>query len=156
MLSHLLSHPNPSSSEELPIAISYLTCLEMVLGDSIINYMSRVHCISQSMQGVLMDKIIPLFTIESLDHDRYPGVKIWYLACDPALVNSNRLDISGILYREETRHQSLGLPISTNPATVNHVSDAQSQPPLTGRPQPRPIQPTTSPTDYPPPRGVPW
>ena len=76
MLSHLLSHPNPSSSEELPIAISYLTCLEIGIGESIIDYMARVCGISQQMQGVTMGKIIPLFAIASLDHNRYPGVNI--------------------------------------------------------------------------------
>ena len=75
MISHLLTHLNPSSSENLPFAISYLTCLDMVLGESSIDYMLRVRGISQLMQGVTMDKIIPLFDIASLDHDCYPDMK---------------------------------------------------------------------------------
>ena len=70
MLSHLLTHLNLSSSENLLLAIPDLTRLEMGLGESSINYMSLVRDISQRMQGITMDKIIPLFSIASLDHDR--------------------------------------------------------------------------------------
>ena len=75
MLSSLLTHINPSSNEKLLLAISDLTCLEMRLGDSSIDYMLRVCGIAQRMQGVTIDRIIPLFIIASLDHERYPGVK---------------------------------------------------------------------------------
>ena len=75
MLSSLLTHLNPSSNRNLPLVISDLTRLEMRLGKSSIDYMSRVRGISQIMQGVTIDHIIPLFDIASLDHDRYPGVK---------------------------------------------------------------------------------
>ena len=75
MLSHLLTRLKPHSSENLLPEISYLTRLEMGLGESIIDYMSRVSVISQRMQGITMDKIIPLFAIASMYHDRYPGVK---------------------------------------------------------------------------------
>ena len=83
IISHLLNHLNPSSSENLLLAISYLTCLEIGIGESIIDYMARVCGISQQMQGVTMGKIIPLFAIASLDHNRYPGVKIRYLSGNP-------------------------------------------------------------------------
>ena len=46
MISHLLTHLNPSSSENILLAISYLTRLEMVLGELSINYMSCVRSIS--------------------------------------------------------------------------------------------------------------
>ena len=49
MFSHLLTHLNPSSSENPILTISDLTCLEMGLGESGINYMSRVCSISQCM-----------------------------------------------------------------------------------------------------------
>ena len=75
----------------------------MELGESSIDYMSRAHGISQRMQGITMDKMIPLFTIASLDHDRYPGVNIRYLAGDPALVNCNLLDLIGLISSKETR-----------------------------------------------------
>ena len=42
MIYHLLAHLNPSSSENLLLEISDLTCLEMGLGESIIEYMPRV------------------------------------------------------------------------------------------------------------------
>ena len=104
----------------------------MKFGDTSINYMSRVHGIPQRMRVVSMDRIIPLFTILVLNHDCYPDVKSRYLAGDPALVNCNLLYLSVILSIEETMQQALGLLISTPPATANHVSDAQTQPQLTG------------------------
>ena len=42
MLSHLLTHLNPSTNENLLLAISDLTRLEMGLDKSSIDYMSRV------------------------------------------------------------------------------------------------------------------
>ena len=67
MISHLLPHLNPSSSKKNLLAISYLTCLEMGLGESSIGYMLRVRGMYQRMKGITMDKIIPLFAIVSLD-----------------------------------------------------------------------------------------
>ena len=87
MRSSLLTNLNPSSNENLILAISDLTSLEMILGKSSIGYMSRVRGIAQRMQGVTIDHIIPLFAIASLDHEMYPGVKNRYLAGDTALVN---------------------------------------------------------------------
>ena len=149
MLSHLLTRLNPSYSEKILLTISYLTHLDMGLGKSSMDYMSRIRSISHQIQWFVIDKIIPLFSIASLDCDRYPGLKIRYLTGDPAQVNCNLLDLSGILSRKNPRLQALGLPISTPPSMVNRVSEAQAQPPLMGRPQPRPIHPppTTSPTD---------
>ena len=46
MIFHLFTHLNPSSSENILLEISYLTRLEMVLGELSINYMSRVRSIS--------------------------------------------------------------------------------------------------------------
>ena len=102
MLPLLLTHRNPSSSENLLLAISDLTCLKMRLGESSINYMSRVRGISKRMQGITIERIIPIFSIASLDHERYPGVKIHYLAGDAVLLNCDLLKLSGLLSSEET------------------------------------------------------
>ena len=75
MLSSLLTHLNSSSSEKLLLVIPDLTCLEMRLGESIIDYMLRVLGISQRMQGIKIELSIPIFAIFSIDHDCYPGVK---------------------------------------------------------------------------------
>ena len=83
MLLHLLTHLNPSSSENPLLTISDINRLEMGLGKTGIYYMPRVRRISQRLQGVLTEKIMPLFAIESLDYDRYPVVKSGYLAGDP-------------------------------------------------------------------------
>ena len=74
-----------------------------------------------------MDKIIPLFAITSLyqdylDQDCYSGIKICYLAGDQALVNCRLLGLSGILSREETRQQSLGLSIEVPRVTMKPTS----------------------------------
>ena len=129
----------------------------MGLGNTSIDYMSRVSVISQRMQEFSMEKIIPLFAIASLDHDCYPGVKSRYLAGNPTLINCNLLDLSGLISRKETRQQALELLRSTPLYTSNRVSDAQAQPLSIGSAQPCPSQLTTtpSPVDYPPPRGVP-
>ena len=103
MLLHLLTHLNPSSSENVLPAISEITSLDMGLGNTSIYYMYRVRGISQRLQGVLAEKVIPLFSIVILDHNRYPSVKRRYLEGDPALVNGNPLDLSGLLYSKETR-----------------------------------------------------
>ena len=49
------------------------------------------------MQGVAMDKIIPLFAIANLYHDGYPGVRSRYLTGEPALFNFNLLNLRGLL-----------------------------------------------------------
>ena len=64
----LLTHLKPYCNENPLLKISDLNRLEMRLGESSIKYMSRVHGISQRMQGVKIDRIIPLFAIISLDH----------------------------------------------------------------------------------------
>ena len=117
MLSSLLTHLNPSSNENLLLAISYLTRLEMRLGESSIDYMPRVRGIAHRMQGVTIDHIIPLFTIESLDHERYPGVKSFYFVGDTALVNCDLVQLSGLLSSEETRQCALGITV---PPPVHH------------------------------------
>ena len=131
----------------------------MRLGESSIDYMLRVRVISQRMHGITMERIIPIFTITSLDHDCYPGGKIRYLAGDAALVNCNLLELIGLLSREETQQRVLGI-LSVPPSTTvaNRVLNTPTQPPRTGRPAPRPTQPPaqTSAVAYPPPRGVPW
>ena len=73
-----------------------------------------------------MEKIIPLFAIASLDHSRYPSVKIRYLAIDPTLVKYKLLNLSGLLSSKDTRQQALELMSSTPPATENRVSNAQT------------------------------
>ena len=154
----LLTRLNSSSSENPLLEISDRTRLEMVLGESSIDYLLCVHRISQCMPGVKVDKIIPLFAVESLDHNCYPGVKNRYLLGDPAMVDCNLLDLRGLLSSEDKRQQYLGLTSSTPPSTENCVSNTQTQPPPIGRPQPRPSQsPTlTSSIEYPPPMGFPW
>ena len=87
MLFLFLTHLNPSSRKDLLLSISDLTCLEMVLGKLIIDYMSRVKGIYQRMHRITMEKITPLFAITSLDHDCYPGVKSCNLSVDAALDN---------------------------------------------------------------------
>ena len=158
MLSSLLTHLNPSSSENLLLAISDFTRLEMGLCESSIDYMSWVRGIYQRMHGITMERIIPLFAIASLDQNRYPGVKIRYLAGDAALVNCDLLELSGLLSSEETRKQALGIPGAPSPTTTaNRVSNMPTQHPPTGCPAPRPNQPPaqTPAVDYPPPRGFP-
>ena len=120
--------------------------------------MSRIRGISQRIQGVLLEKMIPLFAIASLDHDWYPWVKSRYLADDPALVNCNLFNLTGLLSSEETRKQALGLLRSTPLSTANLISNAQAQSPPTVLPQSHLRQPimNPSPMDYPPPRGFPW
>ena len=69
ILLNLITHLNPSSCENLRLAINDINHLEMSLGGSSINYISHVRGISQFLQGISMDKIIPLFSILSLDHN---------------------------------------------------------------------------------------
>ena len=101
MISLLLARLNPSSSENLPLAISDLTRLEMRLGKSRIEYMSRVREISQRVQGITIERVIPIFAIVIIDHDHYPGVNILYLAGDDALVNRDLIKLGGLLSIEE-------------------------------------------------------
>ena len=143
----------------LLLGISDLTCLDMQIGESSINYMSRVRGISQRMHGITMEHIIPLFAIASLDHDRYPCVKSRYFAVEAALVNWHLLEFSGLFSSENTRQRALGIPSAPLSTTVaNRVSNTPTQPPPTVRPSPRfaqtPAQ--TSAVPYTPPRGVPW
>ena len=97
MFSLLLTNPNPSSNEKPLLTISDLTRLEIQLDESSIDYMLRVQGISQRMQGVKIDRIIPLFAITSLDHDQYPGEKSRYLAGDTTVVNCDLLQLSDLL-----------------------------------------------------------
>ena len=71
MLSSLITHLKPSYNENLLLEITDLTCLEMILRESSIDYMSRVRGFAQWMHIVTIDHIIPLFAITSLDHERH-------------------------------------------------------------------------------------
>ena len=101
MMSSLITHPNPFSNENILLAITDLTHLEIRLGNSSIDYMSRVRGIAQHMHGVTIDRIIPLFAIASLDHEIYPGLKSRYIAGDTALVNFGLLQLIGLLSSEK-------------------------------------------------------
>ena len=158
MLLSLLTHLNHSSNENLLLEISDLTCLEMRLGESIIDYMLRVCGIAQRMHGVTIDCIIPLFDIASLDYESYPGAKSRYLAGDTALVNCDLLQLSSLISSEETRQHPLGISSIPPPTTsVKSVSNTQNNP-QNERPASLPHQPTTQSPNvtYPPTRGIPW
>ena len=158
MLSSLLTHLNPSSNKNLPLAISDITSLEMRLCESRIDYMSMVHVIVQWMNGMIIDHLIPLFEIANIKHDRYPVVKSRYLAGDTALVNCDLFQLSGLLSSEETRQQVLGISIIPLSITsVNCVSTTHNNP-QNERLVPLPHQPTTQSSNvtYPPKRGVSW
>ena len=157
MLSSLITHLNPSSNEDLLLAILDITRLEMRLGKLSIYYMPRVRGIAQRMHGVTIDHIIPLFGIASLDHESYLGVKSRYFAVDTALVNCDLLQLSGLLSSEETRQRALGiiaiLPYTTS---ANRVYNTKNNP-QNECPALPPHQPTTQTSNvtYPPKRGVP-
>ena len=157
-ISHLLTELKPSSIENLIVFISDITRLNMVLDKKSIDYMIRVRSISQRLEGVSMEKIIPLFAIARLYHDWYPGVKSRYLVVAPALVNCELLGISGILSRKYTEEKNLGLPRYVSLAIENCASDTRTQSPSTWLLQPHPILLLTPPShmDYTPPMGVPW
>ena len=70
MISSFITHLNPYSRKNLLLSISDLTHLDMKLGKSSIDYISRVRGISQRMQGIKIKRIIPVFNITSSDHDR--------------------------------------------------------------------------------------
>ena len=110
ILSSLINHLTPSYNENLLLAIIYLTRLEMRLGQSSIDYMSRVRGIAQRIHGVTIERITPLFEIASLYHKIYTGVKIRYLAGDTAMVNCDLLQLSGLLSSKETTQRVLGIP----------------------------------------------
>ena len=59
--------------------------------ESSIDYIPRVRGIAKRMHGVTIERIIPMFAIASIYHERYPGVKSCYLAGDTALVNFDLL-----------------------------------------------------------------
>ena len=127
----------------------------MKLGKSSIDYMSRVHGIAQRMHRGTSDHIIPLYTIASLYHKRYPGVKSRYLAGDTALVNCDLLQLSRLLSSEEKRQQTLGITPPPSTTSVNWVPHNNSQ---NEGPIPSQHQPTTpsSNVPYSPSRGVTW
>ena len=102
MISLLFNHLNPSSNEKIILDISYLTRLEIRIGKLSIDYMSSVQGISQRMQGITIERIIPFFAITTLDHNRYPGVKSCYLVGYAALVNCDLLKLSSLLYIKES------------------------------------------------------
>ena len=137
ILSSLLNHLNLSSNKNLLLPISDLTCLEIRLGKFSIHYMLSLRGILQGMQGIKMEHIIPLFTITSLDHDRYPGMKSRYLAGDTSLCDI--LKLISFLSRKDIQQLTLGIPSSLPSATVsNCVFNTSTQPPLAGRPAPHP------------------
>ena len=150
MLLSLITHLNPSSNENLLLAIIDLTRLEMRLGESSIDYMPRVRGIAQRMHRVNIYRIIPLFAIASLDNERYPGVKIRYLVGDTALVNCGLLQLSGLLSSKETRQRALGITaVSPSTTSVNRVSHNNSQNECPVPSQHQPITPSPS-------MGVSW
>ena len=107
MLSLLLTHLNTSSIKNILLSISEHTCLEIGLGELSIDYVLIVQGIPQRMHRITMERIIPIFAIASINRNRYPGVKILYLASDAILVNCGLLELSGLLSNEETRQCAL-------------------------------------------------
>ena len=105
-----------------------------------------------------MDKIISLFAIARLNHDRYLGIKRHYLAVHLVLISCNLLGLSGLLPSKETLQQDLRLPTGVPRVTAKRTSDVTATPPPTNRNQARPGSPTdTLPTTYYlHSRGVPW
>ena len=68
-------HLNPSSINNLILAISDLNHLDMSLNDTSIDYMSRIRVVSHKLQCVSVDKVIPLFAIAILEPDCCPVIK---------------------------------------------------------------------------------
>ena len=142
MFLSLLTHLNLSPNKKLLLEISDFTRLEIILGKSSIDYISRVRGISQRMQGVTIDHIIPLSEIAIIDHVRYPGVKSRYLTVDTALVNCDLLQLSGLLSSNETRQHAIGIPnIPPSTTIANPLSNTPSNPPNNGYPAPQPPNP---------------
>ena len=142
MFSLLITHLNSSSSENLLLDISDLTCLAMRLNELSIDYILRALGISKRMKLIKMERIIRLFAITSLYHDRYSGVKSRYLAGYAALVNCNLLKLRGLLSSLETQQRALVIPSAPPFTTVaNRVSNTPTQPHPAEHPTPRPPQP---------------
>ena len=120
ILSLLLTHLNPYSREKLLLTISDLTCLEMRLGESSMDYMSRARGISQRMQGITIERSISIFATASLDHDLYPGVKSCYLMGDTTLVKCDLHQLRGLLSSEETKQHALRIPSSPPSTTIDN------------------------------------
>ena len=158
ILLHLVTHLKPPSSENILLANNDLNRLEILLGESSIDYINHIRGISQRLQGISMNQIIPLLPTTRLDHDRYPGIKIRYLAFYPALINCNLLGLSGLFNSEKTHQQALGLPTDIPRVMEKRKSNVTAPPPITHRNPTCPGPPTgTCPsTDYPHVRGVPW
>ena len=92
--------------------------------------MSRVCGMSQYIQGITMERVVSLFTIASLDHDGYTGVKGHYFSGEAALVNCYLLKLSSLLSSKETRQWALGIPIAPPSTTIpNRVSNTPTTPP---------------------------
>ena len=111
------------------------------------------------MQGITIERIIPIFAITILNHARYPGVKSRYLTEDSDLVNCDLLQLIGLLFSKETRQRALGIPIAPQPTAIsNRVSNTPTKPTPAGLSAMQPPQPPTqsSAVAYPPARGVPW
>ena len=89
------------------------------------------------MHGITMERIILLSVIVSLDHNRYSGMKIRYLAGDAALVNCDLLELSGILSSKETQQRALGIRSAPPSTTVaNRVLNTLTQTPPVSKPRP--------------------
>ena len=110
------------------------------------------------MKGITLEKIIPLFTITSLDHDSYPGVKSLYLAGDAALINCDLLQLRSLPSSKKTKQRALGISNAPPSTTIaNRVWNTPTNPPQTGRPKLQSNQPRTQSyaVEYPPSRRVP-
>ena len=78
----------------------------------------RVRGISQRVKGIIIERVIPLSPIVSLDHDRYLGMNSCYLAGDAALVNCDLLELSDLLSSKETRQHALVIPSAPPYTTI--------------------------------------
>ena len=122
ILSHHMSHLKQSPSDNLVLDINELNHLDILLNETIIYCMSYIRGVSQWLQVISMDKIIPLLVITNLDYDRYPGIKSWYLAGYPTLFHRNILSLGGLLLSKETRQQALVFPIDIPSETAKRTS----------------------------------
>ena len=98
-------------------------------------------------------RIISIFSIETLDHDRDPGVKSRYITGDATLMTCNLIDLSSVLSIEETWQQAFGLPSAPQPTTF--ANRAYCTPP---HPPPPPPPKNANPHVLPNPqhKNLPW
>lgn len=147
MLKDLLASLNPTSPVNRLLSIKDLIKLEQSVNEPPSDYMLRARTLQQSLQGVVISDLMPLFVMATLDPEQYGGLLDRFVRGDISL-SGLTLDALEQEMKEESERRLLLGSVSDNNNTPSSPSIRRAGRPPTNTPTP------PSPAPAPPPAAA--